>query len=135
MGTPQGSPMGMPKATEKVRQPATPKATARVSALALPAIASASFPAGLVTRGHLVIAVLVFAALAVRALFVLRSPVKRCHCLPGFSRARCRRCRATGWKRRRGATAVHRFYWSVRGSAVLEKRRGQLDALREKFNA
>jgi hypothetical protein len=98
-------------------------------------MASASLPAGLVTREHLAAALIVFCLLAGRALFVLRNPVRRCHCLPGFARARCRRCRATGWKRRRGATAIHRFYWSVRGSAVLERRRDQLGALKEKTNA
>jgi hypothetical protein len=34
----------------------------------------------------------------------------------------CRRCRGTGRIRRIGATAVHRFYWSVRGDQLREQR-------------
>jgi DnaJ-class molecular chaperone len=39
----------------------------------------------------------------------------------------CKRCRGTGRTRRTGATAVHRFYWSVLGNRQLERRRADLD--------
>ena len=40
----------------------------------------------------------------------------------------CKRCGVTGRTRRIGATTVHRFYWSVFGDRLRERRR---EALRE----
>jgi DnaJ-class molecular chaperone len=63
-------------------------------------------------------------------------PCPRCHGTRvnrGTTRKRigmCKRCRGTGRTRRIGATAVHRFYWSVLGDRQLERRRAELDRRR-----
>ncbi len=82
-----------------------------------------AFPAWILTRGQLhgllILAVLVLA----RCLFVLRYPIRKCSCKPGLTRARCPRCRAFGFRYRRGATAIHRFAWSVLLRRLMERRR------------
>jgi len=64
-------------------------------------------------------------------LFVLISPTRRCGCLPGRTRTRCRKCRGHGRRYRRGATAVHRFAWSVLLHRLMENRRDALTAERQ----
>ena len=43
----------------------------------------------------------------------------------------CRRCRGTGRIRRLGSTAVHRFYWSVLGDQLRERRRAKIARRRQ----
>jgi hypothetical protein len=86
------------------------------------------------SRAHLAEFVAATAIVTAYCLVVLASPTKRCRCQPGRERARCRRCKRTGRRYRFGAVAVHRFYWSVGGSRLLEKRREQLTALAERIN-
>ena len=52
----------------------------------------------------------------------------RCHGTRVKTRRRigmCKRCSGTGRTRRIGATAVHRFYWSVLGDQVQQRRRAK----------
>ena len=60
---------------------------------------------------------------ALRILFVLRYPIRRCGCRPGITRRRCTKCHAYGYRYRRGATAIHRFAWSVLLGRLMERRR------------
>ncbi len=43
----------------------------------------------------------------------------------------CKRCGGTGRTRRLGATTVHRFYWSVLGDRLRERRRDNLRESRQ----
>jgi len=43
----------------------------------------------------------------------------------------CKRCGGTGRTRRLGATTVHRFYWSVLGDRLRERRRDTLRQTRQ----
>ncbi len=45
----------------------------------------------------------------------------------------CKRCSGTGRTRRLGATAVHRFYWSVLGEHARERRRAKIERLRASY--
>jgi len=45
----------------------------------------------------------------------------------------CKRCSGTGRTRRLGATAVHRFYWSVLGEHAQERRRAKIERLRASY--
>jgi hypothetical protein len=45
----------------------------------------------------------------------------------------CRRCDGTGKTRRLGATAVHRFYWSVLGEHTQQRRRAAIERLRASY--
>ena len=45
----------------------------------------------------------------------------------------CRRCSSTGRTRRIGATAVHRFYWSVLGERAQDRRRARIERLRASY--
>lgn len=82
-----------------------------------------AFPAWILTRGRLVDLLLVAGLVALRCLFILRYPIRKCHCKPGLTRAHCRKCRSFGLRYRRGATAVHRFAWSVLLRRLMERRR------------
>ena len=44
----------------------------------------------------------------------------------------CRKCGGSKQVRRLGATAVHRFWWSVLGAALHRKRKERLDKARDK---
>ena len=76
------------------------------------------------------------AVIAVRCAFLLRWPLGPCRYCGGTSinkrRRPCSACGGTGQCRRFGATAVHRFWWSVRGSAVRERHKQQVREAREK---
>ena len=45
---------------------------------------------------------------------------------------RCRKCKGTKQVRRIGATAVHRFFWSVAGTAMKERQRKRVEKAQEK---
>lgn len=45
----------------------------------------------------------------------------------------CGRCGGTGRTRRPGATAVHRFYWSVIGEHAQQRRRAAIERLRASY--
>ena len=45
----------------------------------------------------------------------------------------CTRCSGTGRTRRPGATAVHRFYWSVIGDHARQRRRAAIERLRASY--
>lgn len=74
------------------------------------------------------------AAFAAYVLLVLAHPVgtclrcrgKRLHRSRGRLRP-CRTCKATGLARMPGATAVHRFFWSVFGDLMLARRHADAD--------
>jgi DnaJ-class molecular chaperone len=54
---------------------------------------------------------------------------------PGSNRkryGRCRRCKGTKQVRRIGATAVHRFYWSVLGAALRGRVKDKVEKAKEK---
>lgn len=79
--------------------------------------------------------------LAAYCVSLLKWPFRPCRkCLGkgtnrGSSRKRwgpCSRCGGSKQVRRIGATAVHRFFWSVLGSAARERRKERLDRGREK---
>ena len=76
------------------------------------------------------------AVIAVRCAFLLRWPLGPCRYCAGTSvnkrRRPCSACGGTGQRRRFGATAVHRFWWSVRGPAVRERHKQQVREAREK---
>lgn len=82
-----------------------------------------------------------FAALAVYAMSLWKYPFRPClKCKgtgvnKGSSRKRwgmCRRCGGSRQVRRTGSTFVHRFYWSVLGSRLRERRKEQVKAARGK---
>jgi len=45
---------------------------------------------------------------------------------------RCRKCKGTKQARRIGATAVHRFFWSVLGTAARGRMREKVEKAKEK---
>lgn len=92
----------------------------------LPAASYAGVPLWMFSRAHLLSALVAFGLVAAWCLFVLASPTRRCHCLPGKMRARCRKCRGHGRRYRRGATAIHRFAWSVLLRRLMNNRRDDL---------
>lgn len=80
-------------------------------------------------------ALIVIAAAAGYAISLYLWPYRtcpRCHgerirrSASGRSAGICPRCHGDGRVRRIGATAVHRFYWSVIGDALREQRRDRL---------
>lgn len=81
------------------------------------------------------------AILAVRCLYLLRYPWGPCWLCrgrktnKGSNRKRwgmCRACGGTGQRQRFGARAVHRFWWSVMGTVLHERRRKRIDEARKK---
>lgn len=82
-----------------------------------------AFPVWILTRGHVTDLLLIGGLVLLRCLFLLRYPIRKCRCGPGLARLRCRRCRGHGYAYRRGATAVHRFAWSVVLRRLMERRR------------
>jgi len=83
---------------------------------------------------------LVIAAIAY-AVSLLRWPLRPCpkcngaRTNKGSNRkryGRCTRCKATGQVRRIGATAVHRFYWSVLGAALKGRMQEKVEKAKEK---
>lgn len=83
----------------------------------------------------------VFTVIAIRCLYLLRfpwGPCRRCQgrkTNKGSNRKRwgmCKTCGGTGQHQRFGATAVHRFWWSVMGSALHEKRKERVEKARKK---
>lgn len=85
------------------------------------------------------IALAVFGLLVARVLFVLARPTRKCPRCDGTSRdtrgRRSRPCKRhgciDGHVYRVGATAVHRFWWSVVAGPQMEKRRDAIKAARE----
>ena len=82
-----------------------------------------------------------FTALVLYAASLRRWPFRPClRCAgtglnKGSNRKRwgpCRRCAGTKQVRRLGATAVHRFWWSVFGAASKQRRKEKADQAREK---
>lgn len=82
-----------------------------------------------------------FAALAVYCVSVWRHPHKPCPRCRGRgvnkgSNAkrfgRCRRCAGNKQVQRFGAGAVHRFFWSVMGAALHERRKKQVEKARKR---
>ena len=87
----------------------------------------------------------VFLALVILAVFylisLLRWPLRPCPRCGGRGvnrgsnrrrYGRCRRCKGTKQVRRIGATAVHRFYWSVAGTALRGRMREKVEKAKEK---
>ena len=87
----------------------------------------------------------VFLALVIIGLFYLISlwrwplrPCPRCRgrgVNPGSTSrryGRCRRCKGTKQVRRIGATAVHRFFWSVAGAALRRRTQEKVEKAKEK---
>ena len=75
------------------------------------------------------------AATVVYCVVALKSPTRRCPaCRSGAPRSRgpCKRCRGTGRVRRFGATAIHRFYWSVVGDALKGRMQEKVEKAKEK---
>lgn len=81
------------------------------------------------------------AAIAVRCFYLYRYPMGPCRkCQgrgtnPGSNAKRwgqCARCKGSRQVKRFGATAVHRFWWSAKGTGLREKRKQQVKAAREK---
>lgn len=75
------------------------------------------------------------AAVTLYAALLLAFPTGRCpRCLgkrvtrSGRRPRKCRACRGRGRVVWPGATAVHRFWWSVLGNHLMERRREQLHA-------
>jgi len=68
-------------------------------------------------------------------------PIRKCsrcqgarvihHAARGFRT--CPRCSGTGRTRRLGATAMHRFYWSVLGERAQDRRRATTERLRASY--
>lgn len=78
------------------------------------------------SRGHLVAFAWAAGLAVLYCLFVFVFPTRGCSCEPGRKRGRCRRCKGTGRRYRPGAVAVHRFWWSVLGERLRERRRGEV---------
>jgi hypothetical protein len=86
--------------------------------------------------------ILIIAAVTVvRCFYLLRypfGPCRRCQgrgTNKGSTRKRygvCKACGGTRQRRRFGATAVHRFWWSVAGESLHRHRKEQVKAAREK---
>jgi hypothetical protein len=100
-----------------------------VPLLAFDATAAATAAHGLTAGTVLRLILAAFAVLVLRALFVLLRPTKRCgkcdgrrNYRKGKRLVRCKRCQ-DGRVYRFGATAVHRFWWSVVTGPWLERRR------------
>jgi hypothetical protein len=84
-----------------------------------------------------------FAAVAVYTISLYLKPLRACTRCGGTGTklarngrptgVTCRRCRGTGTIRRTGATAVHRFYWSVIGEAQRDHRRATTERLRASY--
>ena len=82
------------------------------------------------------------AALAVRCLYLLKypfGPCRKCRAHPGANKGsnskrwgQCKACGGTKQRRRFGATAVHRFWWSVAGESLHQRRKEHVKAAREK---
>jgi hypothetical protein len=79
--------------------------------------------------------------IAVRCLYLLRYPLgpcRRCRGTgtnKGSNRKRWGMCKACGGAKQRqrfGAGAVHRFWWSVRGATLHERRKERVEEAREK---
>lgn len=45
---------------------------------------------------------------------------------------RCRKCKGTKQVKRTGATAVHRFYWSVLGAAMKRRMQARVEKAKKK---
>ena len=82
-----------------------------------------------------------FTIIAIRCLYLLRfpwGPCRRCQgrkTNKGSNKKRwgmCKTCGGTGQHQRLGATAVHRFWWSVMGAALHEKRKERVEKARKK---
>lgn len=86
------------------------------------------------SRGHLIMAAWVAGLLLAYVALVFISPTQRCRCEPGKERLRCRRCKGAGRHYRPGAVMVHRFYWSVAGDRLRERRRDEIDDLLDAHN-
>src|ERR1039457_4550814 len=130
----RATPMDTRLAMELGLLPATARATARARRTAGPqpllscAVAFAMVPHHAMTAGTILrLVLLALAAFAVYVLIVLAHPTKKCgRChgnrvilpKPGKRGKRgrakpCTRCKVTGRHYRFGATAIHRFRWSV----------------------
>lgn len=81
------------------------------------------------------------AALAVRCFYLLKYPLGPCRrCAgtgtnKGSNRKRfghCKKCSGTRQVKRFGATAVHRFWWSVAGESLHERRKKRVKEARKK---
>lgn len=80
-------------------------------------------------------------AAVVYAVSLLRWPLRPCPKCKGLRTnkgsnrkryGRCSRCKASGQVRRIGATAVHRFYWSVLGAALRRRTQEKVEKAKEK---
>ena len=80
-------------------------------------------------------------AVAVRCVYLHRYPMGPCGKCQGRGTNRgsnsrrwgaCPRCKGAKQVKRFGATAVHRFYWSVAGRRLQERRKEQVKKAREK---
>lgn len=78
---------------------------------------------------------------AVRCVYLLRypwGPCRRCQgrkTNKGSSKKRwgmCKTCGGTGQHQRLGARAVHRFWWSVMGATLHEKRKERIEKAKKK---
>ena len=84
----------------------------------------------------------VFAVTVIRCVYLLRypwGPCRKCRDHPGANRGSnrkrwgmCKACGGTGQRQRAGARAVHRFWWSIAGNALHERRKARVEARREK---
>ena len=89
----------------------------------------------------MILILITFAALAVYCVSLLKYPLRPClKCKgagtnKGSNRKRwgvCSRCGGSRQVRRLGATAVHRFWWSVRGESMRQRRKERLNKGRKK---
>lgn len=89
----------------------------------------------------IVVILVLFIAVVIRCAYLLKfpwGPCRRCQgrkTNKGSNRKRwgmCKTCGGTGQHQRLGAKAVHRFWWSVLGSAMREKRKARVEEARKK---
>jgi len=81
------------------------------------------------------------AVVTVRCFYLYRYPMGPCRKCQGRGVNRgsnskrwgaCPKCKGARQVKRAGATAVHRFYWSVVGARLQERRKAQVKKAREK---
>ena len=82
-----------------------------------------------------------FAVLAAYCFHLKRHPIGPCGKCSGSGKNKgsnrkrwgaCKRCSGTGQRKRPGATAVHRFWWSLAGETLHRRRKERVKARREK---
>ena len=90
----------------------------------------------------IILILILFAAFVIRCAYLLKypfGPCRRCLNHPGTNKGSnrkrwgmCRKCGGTKQVRRFGATFVHRYWWSIAGQALHERRKERVKKAREK---